>query len=535
MGGMGLQAWMKGWVRCGGALLLAAAVSSAAFGANKTPAPETRLKFEALGMPQISVPLLGAGESLLSVNFVDEKHLLVTFRTRGLVPRVQDDPEGDQDRMVKAELVELPAGKIVSQTEWHLHDHGRYLWPLGDGRFMLRIRQDLSVFAPVVNLEHDPWARTAFVHRRGDLAAVEISSDNRLVSLITESTMRVKQAQIPSPSRGVNVSGGGDLVDRTASFVYIDLYRMAGKGSAASPVELQHAGVVRAPEAIRLPIDGDGYLRTTGGAKGNWKVSFEGYDGGSRSLGPVSSACPPVLTLTSRSQLLAFTCRGSMTQNSITLQAFDFAGHEMWEEPIGEVSVTPSFAYAPESGRFAMSRILPQATPPQGAVVEAPVAPAQELRIYQMQSGDLLLKLALSPAFRTGENFDLSPDGMRAVVVHDGEFDLYRLSELSKRDREDLADVAKMEPPRGGSGPVNLRKLAEDDNQQVPLKDAEGAVAPPTAAAAITAAGPAAKAQEPDMRVVQNGDSVAPRKPPTLLNPGEKAEYRDKKEKADPQ
>ncbi len=516
-------------------LLMLAGGAGTALGANKTPTPEARLKFEALGVPTLSASFLGAGASMLTVNFVDDRHLLVTFGSRGLVPRTQDDPEGDQDRMVKAELVELPAGKIVSRTEWHLHDHGRYLWPLGDGRFLLRVRQDLSVFAPVANLERDPWVRTALVHRRGDLAAVEVSADDRLLSLITEPPTRVKQAQIPLPSRGVNVSGTGDLVDRAESFVYIDFFRISGKGSESSPVEIQHAGVVRAPEAIRLPINGDGYLRTTGGAKGNWKVSFEGYDGASRSLGPVGSACPPVLTLTSRAQMVAFTCRGSMAQNSITMQAFDFAGHEMWEEPIGEVSVTPTFAYAPESGRFAMSRILPQASAPPGGYVEAPVAPAQELRVYQTQSGDLLLKLTVSPSFRTSENYDLSPDGMRAVVVHDNEFDLYRLPELSKTDREDLADVAKMEPPRGGSGPVNLRKLAEDNAQAVPVKDAEGAVAPTTAAEAVAAAEPAAKTQAEDVRVVQNGDSTAPRKPPTLLNPGEKAEYRDKRDKTVPQ
>lgn len=541
MSGMGLLALMKRWQRSsalhgGVALLAMVSVSGAAWGVNKTPQPEARLKFEALGVPQLSATFLGAGASMLTVNFVDEKHLLITFGSRGLVPRTQDDPEGDQDRMVKAELVELPAGRIVSRTEWHLHDHGRYLWPLGDGRFMLRVRQDLSVFAPIANLERDPWARTALVHRHGDLAAVEVSADERLVSLITEPPTRVQQARIPLPSRGVNVSGTGDLVDRAESFVYIDFFRISGRGSESSPIEIQHAGVVRAPEAIRLPIDGDGYLRTTGGAKGNWKVSFEGYDGASRALGPVGSSCPPVLTLTSRAQMVAFTCRGAMGQNSITMQAFDFAGHEMWEEPIGEVSVTPSFAYAPESGRFAMSRILPQASAPQGGVVETPVAPAQELRIYQTQSGDLLLKLTVSPSFRTSENYDLSADGMHAVVVHDGEFDLYRLPDLSKTDREDLADVAKMEPPRGGAGPVNLRKLAEDNAQAVPLKDAEGAVAPPTTAESVAEVETDKKPkQTDDVRVVQNGDSTAPRKPPTLLNPGEQAEYRDKKDKSTPQ
>ena len=66
-------------------------------------------------------------------------------------------------------------------------------------------------------------------------------------------------------TRTVNVSGSGDVVDRTANFVYIDFYRMVGKGSDAAPLELEHAGVVRSPEPIRLPVNADGYLRSQNG------------------------------------------------------------------------------------------------------------------------------------------------------------------------------------------------------------------------------------------------------------------------------
>ena len=125
----------------GGSLVLAVAAvfgagqRSAQASSNRQPSPETRLPFDALGIPPLSANFLSAGASMLTLNFIDDRHLLVTFGSRGLVPRTADDPEGDQDRIVAAEVVELPGGKVLTRTQWHLHDHGRYLWALGEGRF----------------------------------------------------------------------------------------------------------------------------------------------------------------------------------------------------------------------------------------------------------------------------------------------------------------------------------------------------------------------------------------------------------------
>ena len=178
-----------------------------------------------------------------------------------------------------------------------------------------------------------------------------------------------------------------------------------------------------------------------------------------------------------------------------------------------------------------MSRILPVVSGPQVGAIEVPSGPVQELRVYQTQSGDLLLKVNVSPTFRTGENYDLAEDGMRAVVVHASELDVYNLPELTKADREDLEDVARMEPPVGEPVLISLRKLVEDDAQPAPLKDAEGTVGPAPGLAGATARAAEGAAQTANAQAdptVVNGDSQAPRKPPTLLNPGESAEYKGK-------
>ena len=92
---------------------------------------------------------------MFTLHYVDDKHLLVTFVVHRLIPRLRDEPEDDQDRVTDAVLLELPTGKVLARTTWHLHDHGQYLWNLGHGHFLLRIRDTLTTFAPLANLSED--------------------------------------------------------------------------------------------------------------------------------------------------------------------------------------------------------------------------------------------------------------------------------------------------------------------------------------------------------------------------------------------
>src|SRR5882762_9306931 len=123
--------------------------------AARPPQPTTRILLEPLGLQPISSRYLLAGSSMLTLHYVDDKHLLVTFAARRLIRRTIDDPPTDQDHNTDALLLELPSGRVLARAEWHLHDHGQYLWNLGHGQFMLRIRDTFTTFAPLANLAHD--------------------------------------------------------------------------------------------------------------------------------------------------------------------------------------------------------------------------------------------------------------------------------------------------------------------------------------------------------------------------------------------
>ena len=481
----------RGWRR--GVCLLWVAMAAAAwsaFGATayagtKQPAPEVRLALEDLGFPGISPTFLAAGSSMLTVHFVDSEHLLVTFGMRGLIPRVAGDPVDDDDRMVAGELVELATGKVLARTEWHLHDHGRYLWNLGDGRFLLRAGQGLSTFAPMANLAAGrAFVRTVLGHRAGSIEAVMVSADDKLLTIETKAEQ---------PAAGET----GDAPSRAP--IALDFYRLSGAGTSESPLLADHAGAIGATSAIGLPVDGDGYLQATErqGQRGRWAVAFESFGGEEIPLAAVESSCPPTLMRVGSGQLVAITCRG--ITGRVALLALDFEKHEMWEEPLAASPLTPAFALAPAAGRFAVSRI--NSIESEATFATAPDNTAtQEVRVYQTQTGDLLLKVSCSPVYRTAENFDLSNDGRRVAVVRGDAIEVYGLPQLSKGDRDDLAELEKVAPP-AGAGRIDLRGLAESTSK------GEG-----TASASATA----------------SGDPQTARKRPSLLNPGEKPEFQDK-------
>ena len=520
------------WVQCGRLRLRVflpialMACGGMSLRAETPPKPSLRIPLSELGFPGYVLSLMHAGASMATVHMLDNTHVLFTYSLRSLVPRLPGDDINDSDRQVAAVLLEIPSGKVLARTKWHLHDHGPYLWNLGQGRFILRSGSELSVFMPMQAIARgeDPFLRFALPHRPGQPVLVEGSPDGRMVTVEIESEVR-------------RAAGEEGDESRKKKHYTLEFFRVEGPLNAKDPLQVRGAGAVGSPVLLRLPLDGDGYLWAEDGERGGkWMVSFNEFGGKQQSLTPVMSSCHPRLTLLSRSQFLAETCRGSEQQPM--LAAYGFDGHENWQEQFGEALQPPVLALAPEAGRFAMSRLVAAGTGDAGAsTLNGDDSIAQEIRVYQTESGDRLLRLQSAPAVRTAENFDLSPDGRMLVVMGRQTLDLYRLPELTAKDRKDLAEVQGMTPPEG-SGPVALAKITrpvdapidaaeERKGRALPLTTGTGrntaAVGEPVAAndgaKASSESQPASAAAEAP--AVAANPPTAVRKPPTLLNPGE--------------
>ena len=496
----------------------------AARAADKLAPVWLRLPLDKMGFPGLSASLVGQGASMLTVNFIDDDHLLLTFATRGLVPRVPGDPPEHQDRMVAAEVIELPSGKVQARADWHLHDMGRYLVNMGQGRFLVRIGDELSTMDVAGNLHaHDPLLRMSMPPHSFRPDSLTMAPDGRLLTMETKVNLG---AQMMAPKS------------------LVEFYRVSG-GGAGGPVAIVDAGKLLSPQPLYLALDGDGTLWADEGSRNEWTVSFHEFGGRVVKIGTLDSLCDPQFQMLSRSEYVAVTCSGADNHTKMVAYAMD--GKEMWEEPLAGMDEA-TYAFAPAAGRFAVIRTIEGVSAP-GNLVDTPPVDRQELRVYQTESGDMLMKAVGSPAIKTGENFDMAADGSLAVVVRDGALCLYKLAAPSKQDLKDMEEVAKMSPPTSQAA-VSVPEIAKEigaavvtfraGNQvevagagAVEVGRAKVAEANPgggSAVASVAAGAPMeAGSAQPAVRRVEilNGDPVyeGPREVPTIMKPGEKPEF----------
>jgi hypothetical protein len=111
-----------------------------------------------------------------------------------------------------------------------------------------------------------------------------------------------------------------------------------------------------------------------------------------------------------------------------------------------------------------------------------PDGATQEVRVYQTESGDVLLKVPTAPVTRYAENFDLTEDGMVAAVVNAGVIQVYKLPAPSAQDVKDLTEAKSFSPPASKS-PVRFARLESRGNDE---GESESSSAAPDVAAAMT-------------------------------------------------
>jgi hypothetical protein len=506
--------------------------------AEAPPKPAFRVPLKELGFPGYVTSLMHVGASVAGVHMLDDSHALFTYSMRSLVPRLPGDDANDTDRQVGAVLVELPSGKVLARTKWHLHDYGQYLWSLRGGNFVVRSGSELSLIAPLQSLAagDDPFLRIALPHRNGHPEMVVGSPDGKVI------TVELSSAAEPGPE--------DDGMARKRKHYTLEFFRLRSLAKGVLP-EISGAGAVGSPVPLHLPLDGDGYLWAEDGERGKWSVTFNEFGGKQQRITSLLSSCHPRLDLLSRSQFLAETCRGS--DQRPMLAAYGFDGHENWEEEFGEALQPPMLKLAPEAGRFALSRLSASTGgggTSSGSTLAGDDTVGQELRVYQTESGDLLFHLQCVPAMRSSENFDLSPDGRTLVLLGPETLDFYKLPELSAKDRKELAEVQTMTPPMG-AGPVLLTRItrpiaapeepagrpapdlgADRGERAAQTSEPSGKGTVETQAGASSAGEPRAGMVAADVgRVSAAPAGGAPaeteaRKRPTLLNPGEHPEFK---------
>jgi hypothetical protein len=426
-------------------LLLTIAPATRASGPERTPKSSDqplRLSLEELGFQPISKEFLLNGSSMFTLHYVDDKHLLLTFVVKKLIPRLPDEPPDDMDRTVEAVLLELPTANVLARTNWHLHDHAQYLWSLGHGHFLLRIRDNLTTFAPLANLSTGSFTQHPFLTSQDRrIAAVIVSPDGDFLTI--ESIKRKPpEEKAKTPLFGPTPTAEPELGERDSVLIHFFRLHLA---DGPAPVKPHFAGVVQSHRVGDVPATTAGYLAVVDQGHRQWAFDFHSYAGKKDELSPFDSSCPPAPIFVSHSEFIAFGCRNS--QNMQQVGGFNTRGEEMWEQGLYGDFIAPHLGFAPSAGRFALSRILLRTSAVPDQPISADEVNAQTVIVYQTNTGKQLLRADCSPVERAGQNFAFSPDGLSLAVVHADAIEIYSLPPLTGKDQAALKLAQTSAPP----------------------------------------------------------------------------------------
>ncbi len=474
--------------------------------------PVTSIPLEPLGFLGMPAAQLVGGATMFTVHFADNTHILLTFNSRGLIPRLNDGVPQTDDRLITALLVELPTGNVLARTTWHTRDRDQYLWPLAHGLFLLRIQAKLSVIDPVHSfaiggdafhaqpfLQLDQRIGYISLSPGGDLLCVETIVPPHPVSQTTDATPQVVHFD-------------------TQPTAELRFYRLAFVASDSGPPQLraQAAGQVGARSLIRVAATAEGFLDILKESNRTWLFDFQSHAGKRMELAPFDTTCAPSPYFVSRTEFIALGCRGSDTR--VMLSGFNLRGEQPWIQVLAGQQISPILVTAPDAGRFAFSRILVSGSyyDIQNLIPEE--LSGQEIQVIQNHDGRVLLHVQPSPIQRTGQNFDLSADGLNLTIIRNGNLEVYRLPELTAKDNEQVkraaADMVEKSEARIGL----MSKRPASNPKAAPLPSSPVPTAPPSALEpAMTINAPSSTVPKANAGDAQPDDG--PRTPPSLYGP----------------
>jgi len=329
--------------------------------------------------------------------------------------------------------------------------------------------------------------------------------------------------------------------------VQINFYRLMSNGPSPEDLMVSAAGTIRTRTAVSLPMTTAGRLDLIESSKNRWLFNFVEHAGKVNELAAFDTSCFPRPVFVGHSEFVAFGCRGSDDKRDFA--GFNMKGEEMWQQNFYESYVSPTFVFAPAAGRFALGRTLVSGDFDPELPLPPAIVTGQEVRVYQSYNGKLLMKTGCTPVARAGQNFSLSPDGMRLAVVremqvrhpatkYDGAYtqnevnvEVYALPPLAGEDQAAVKEALVLAPADPGAriDEALQRNSGSQDTDSAGSSDkiVVGSGASPVAptmqpAAESTAAETAADAGS-EAGVATEGDvqPAGPRKPPTLYGPDE--------------
>jgi hypothetical protein len=352
---------------------------------------------------------LGRNQSLVTLGFLDEDHLLFSFRAPGLLSREDEASNVSAERQMRAVVLALPDGKVESETVWTLPDHGSYLWLLRDGHFLLRDRAGLETGD--ATLRTKPLAPLP-----GQFLALRLDPAGKF--------LLARSVDPAAHFDGTNARGTrkvlplGTQIGPTADPTY----------TAERLIQLESGQVLstrHANSASPMSINDEGFLDTVHERLDQWSLTLNSFDGGSQVLGHVESTCLPTSFFASDREMLVAGC----TEGHIPkLMGVSASGRLLWQIETPIAIVPPLFVVSQDGSRFARETVVFKHSPgPDTQTVWVKAVKGQVVRVFDAATGNVVMETPISPTFDAGGNVALSPSGKRLTVLNAGVIEIFDL------------------------------------------------------------------------------------------------------------
>ncbi len=379
------------------------------------PPPTVRIEVGSLGYVPPSKAYLSYRYSTTTLDFIDNDHLLFTFRDAALMHRIPDDPAEDEDQTIRAQVLDIASGKPIEQAQWRMHDRQRYLWPMRDGRFMVRQRN--SLYLTDRHLELRPYLQFDT-----PLQLVQISPDRNLM------VIEVQKIVPPDPN-----------AQKATNF---DSFFGPAPKPKRTRMVLVHPGdnTILAESETRHPVDvpmvENGYLNLLEGKDpSKWVMQREMLRGDPQIIAEIKSSCAPTLMTLSDTVVLTVGCPPKGGSDHL-VSAISLKGDVLWQDHWKARYIWPTFDYAENGSRFAYGSLQINRDIGSMDFFGQEDVVAQMVGVFNTQSGKLELTKDASPVLSAGHNYALSADGRRFAILRDGAIEIY-----------DLPPVAAAPPP----------------------------------------------------------------------------------------
>jgi hypothetical protein len=349
-----------------------------------------------------------SGRAFTSLDFIDGRHLLFTFHQPRLMQREAHPDRRDNDQVIKALVLNLPEGNTSASTEWRMHDRSRYLWTLGNGKFL--VRQKNSFYLTDASLKLRPYLEIPTT-----VLSTEVSADHH--TLVVE-----HEYEKHSPDQHNKLSQQAEQFGDSPppEDTQVTLINISTREVLAA---------LRTDLPVHIPVTATGYVSVakdkTGRTTDQFIVRFLPFHGDPVVLGRVASTCTPHEYFLDQKALMIESC--GPRSADVYLDAWTTEGKKLWNGQREGRLVWPTFAYAPGGGRFAVSLLsVSHDVDLLDSLTDEDVR-GQVVQVYDSATGALLMAVGVSPVQAAGQNFALSEDGERLAVLHDGAIEIYKV------------------------------------------------------------------------------------------------------------